>query len=478
MNDVLDQGLPLHPLEKQRETVRDYRQIGLGVMGIADMLIKMGLRYDSNEALQFCELVASVLANESIKASALLAEKYGTYPKYKKEVLESEFFKANTDEYTYNLVKEFGLRNSQLLTIAPTGSLSTMLGISGGIEPIFSLSYTRKTESLHGEDVYYKVFTPIAKEYMDEHGLTEEEELPNFFVTAQTLNPLKRVEMQGVWQRHIDASISSTVNLPESATVEDVEELYMSAWKHGLKGLTIFRDNCARVGVLTLGDKKEEETVEEQPKGLARGEWEERPKEIIGIDRKVYTGCGKVKLHIKIVPSEKRIFDFYITNSTKGGCRHNIEANVICMSGMLRLGGKLDNVEQAFSGCGVCSSFVSARKTGKKISKGSSCPTAILNVLREVEEDLKNERLEELKLIGYYDFHREHENYSPLTVREEVIIEEQEKTGLTKDEKEFISKHGQIAFVKSFNKCPECGDGIEHSGGCMICTGCGYSKCD
>ena len=476
MNDVLDQGLPLHPLEKQRETVRDYRQIGLGVMGIADMLIKMGLRYDSNEALQFCELVASVLANESIKASALLAKEYGVYPKYKREILESEFLKANTDEYTYNLVKEFGLRNSQLLTIAPTGSLSTMLGISGGIEPIFSLSYTRKTESLHGEDVYYKVFTPIAKEYMDEHGLTEEEELPDFFVTAQTLNPLKRVEMQGVWQRHIDASISSTVNLPESATVEDVEELYMSAWKHGLKGLTIFRDNCARVGVLTLGDKKEEEKVEEQPKGLARGEWEERPREIIGIDRKVYTGCGKVKLHIKIVPSEKRIFDFYITNSTKGGCRHNIEANVICMSGMLRLGGKLDNVEQAFSGCGVCSSFTSARKTGKKVSKGSSCPTAILNVLREVEEDLKNDRLEELKLIGYYDFHREHEDYSPLTVREEEIAED--KSEILAKENEFLKEHGHIAFIKKYNKCPECRSSIEHSGGCMICPECGFSKCD
>lgn len=501
MNEVLDQGLPLHPLQIQRDTVRDYRQIGIGVMGIADMLIKMGIRYDSDRAIQLCDAIGFTLADESIKASALLAKEYGAYPRYKEEILESNFLRQNATKATYELVEKYGLRNSQLLTIAPTGSLSTMLGISGGIEPIFSLSYTRKTESLHGEDVYYKVFTPIAKGYIEKHGLKDEEELPDFFVTAQNINPFKRVEMQGVWQQHIDASISSTINLPESATVEDVEELYISAWEHELKGLTIFRDNCARVGVLTLDNKKEEEKVEEQPKGLARGEWEERPKEIIGIDRKVYTGCGKVKLHIKIVPSEKRIFDFYITNSTKGGCRHNIEANVICMSGMLRLGGKLDNVEQAFSGCGVCSSFTSARKSGKKVSKGSSCPTAILNILKEVEEDLKNNRLEELKLIGYYDFHREHENYSPLTIREvvepkekkygrfskstqkEVIenikeLEEQERTGLTKDEREFVNEYGQIAFVKKYNKCPECGVKVVNTGGCMICPECGYTKCD
>ena len=108
-----------------------------------------------------------------------------------------------------------------------------MLGISGGIEPIFSLSYTRKTESLHGEDRYYKVFTPIADEYMKKHNLKEEEELPEFFVTAQNFNPYRRVEMQGIWQDHIDASISSTLNLPNETTVEEVEQLYIHAWEKG-----------------------------------------------------------------------------------------------------------------------------------------------------------------------------------------------------------------------------------------------------
>ena len=119
MNDVLDQGLPLHPLQVQRETVRDWRQIGIGIMGLADMLIKLGLQYDTNEAQRFCDELGFVMANEVIYASAELASKFGTYPMYNEKVLESEFIKNNTTDLTYEFVKKHGLRNSQLLTIAP-----------------------------------------------------------------------------------------------------------------------------------------------------------------------------------------------------------------------------------------------------------------------------------------------------------------------------------------------------------------------
>ena len=478
MNEVLDQGLPLHPLQIQRETVRDWRQIGIGVMGIADMLIKLGIKYDTDEAIEVCDKIAFTLANESIKASALLAKEEGVYPRFNKEaVLQSEFLNKNTTIETFELVKKYGLRNSQILTIAPTGSLSTMLGISGGIEPIFSLSYTRKTESLHGEDVYYKVFTPIADNYMKAHGLTEEEQLPEFFVTAQTLNPLKRVEMQGIWQEHIDASISSTVNLPNSATIEDVEELYIHAWKKGLKGLTIFRDGCARLAVLTLGDKKEEEKVVVE-EGLKRGQWEEKPRGVIEIPRKIYSGCGKELLHITISPKEKRIIDFYITSSSSGGCKLNIQALAIAMSGMLRLGGNIQNIKCAFRGMGQCPSFVKARAVGKHVSKGTSCPTAILNMLMEVQGQLENECLPELQELGYYDRKVEmvedvkvESNFTPIDLNVK-------KEKFTKEEKQYIKENGEVAFAQAFNKCPKCGEQLEHSGGCITCTvGCGWTKC-
>lgn len=252
LNDVLDEGLPLHPLKEQRETVRDLRQIGLGIFGLADMLIKMGVRYGSQESLDLCDKIGFVMADSAIEKSALMAKDYGMFPKCKiGKIMSSEYFKNNTSESTRQLVEKYGLRNSQLLTSAPTGSISTMIGISGGIEPIYQISYVRRTESLNeGEESFYRVFTPIAKTYMDKFGLSDESQLPNIFVTAMTLDWMDRIKMQSVWQKHIDASISSTVNLHENVTVDEVKELYIQAWKHNLKGLTIYRDNCSRQGIL------------------------------------------------------------------------------------------------------------------------------------------------------------------------------------------------------------------------------------
>lgn len=298
LNEVLDEGLPLHPLQEQRDSVRDWRQIGLGVMGIADMLIKMELPYDSDEAIQFCDEIGKVMSREAIAASATLSFDYGCYPKYDKFYLnESKFYQSHVLPETRDYVYLHGLRNSQLLTIAPTGTLSTMLGISGGIEPIYANSYTRKTESLHGKDVYYyKVYTPIVDQYMKEHNLTDESELPNWFVTSFTIDPMKRIAMQATWQKHIDASISSTVNLPNEATVEDIEKLYMEAWKQGLKGLTIYRDGCKRSGVLSHEDKDKNPQPQTRAfTGLSRGDIVECSNDLVGKKRKLTTGCVDCK---------------------------------------------------------------------------------------------------------------------------------------------------------------------------------------
>ena len=132
-----------------------------------------------------------------------------------------------------------------------------MLGISGGIEPVFANYYERKTESLYGSDVYYKVYTKIVENYMKDNNLTDDSQLPGYFVTAMTLDYPQRIDMQAVWQEHIDASISSTVNVPNHFTVEETERLYLYAYEKGLKGITIFRDGCKRLGILTSEDSKE-----------------------------------------------------------------------------------------------------------------------------------------------------------------------------------------------------------------------------
>jgi len=433
LNDVLDEGLPLHPLNEQQESVKDWRQIGLGILGVGDMLIHLGIRYGSQESIEFCNEVAKTIIDTAIFESSMLAKEKGAYPKFKKDkVLSSPFLKENASEETIKAVGEYGLRNSQLLTIAPTGSIGTMLQMSTGIEPNFAFSYTRKTESLHGEDVYYKVYVPIAKNYMEKHGIESEDELPDFFVTAQNLDPIERVKMQGIWQKRIDASISSTVNLVNETTVEEVEKVYMEAWKNGLKGLTVYRSGCAREGILTLDDAPEEQIE------LNRGELKPIADDTVYYPKALRIGCGKLKLMIGYSDEEKRIQDIYAIRSGQGGCEKNIQSTAIYMSGMLRLGGNIFMLEKAIEGISACNSFAMSRGRGENVSKGTTCASSILYALKDFEVDK-----------GLNDY---------VKAERFKLVEE----------------------ARQQNKviCPECGEELEISGGCYSCRSCGYSKCD
>lgn len=432
LNVLLDEGLPLHPLEEQRETVGNWRQIGLGPMGIADMLIKLGIRYGSEESINLCEEIAFTMANYAIRESARIAKEQGPFPKCNiQEIISTPFFLANTDEKTKDLVIEYGLANSQLLTCAPTGTISTMLGVSGGIEPIFANYYTRKTESLHNEDVFYKIYTPLVEKYMNEKGIKDEKDLPDFFATSENIHHLDRIQMQAVWQRHIDASISSTVNVPESFTKEDVLELYVNAWENGLKGITIFRAGCARGAILTTGL----ETVETTK--IERGDWKAKAEDTVYFPRKIKTGCGKITLFIGWSEEEQAIQDLYIERTGQGGCEKNIKSTIIAMSGMLRLGGSVMNIEKAFEGLGACNSFVARRKDGFELSPGGSCGSAILYQIK--------------------DFMKEKDMNIAITKKKK------QPTKNSIEDKKVL--------------CPDCGEEIHFAGGCVECR-CGWSKCD
>lgn len=447
LNDVLDEGLPLHPLEEQRESVKNWRQIGLGVLGVGDLLIRMKLRYGSPESLEFCDKVAKKIIDSALKASALLAKEHGAYPKFKKDkVLKSQFLLENTSEETLKLIEQYGLRNSQLLTIAPTGSIGTMLQISTGIEPNFAFFYTRKTESLHGEDVFYKVFIPIAKNYMEKHNLMTEEELPDYFVTAQNLNPHDRIKMQGVWQKRIDASISSTINLVNKVSVEEVEQLYIEGWKNGLKGMTIYRAGCDREGILTV-EKTPEKTLEDKIKNIPRGKLKPIAADTIYYPNTMRIGCGKLKVMIGYSPSERAIQDIYVIRSGTGGCEKNIQAVAIYMSGILRLGGNLFMLENAIEGVSGCTSFAVARTKNQDLSQGSTCPSAILNILKKFEKDMG------------------------LDAHEQAIKK------ITEEEEEELEIKEEVDRKMKMH-CPECGAPLEVSGGCYSCRNCGYSKCE
>ena len=451
LNDVLDEGLELHPLQEQRDSVRNWRQIGLGIFGLADMLIKLGISYGSSEALDICDLIGETMAHEAIKTSVVLAKHFGEYPMFNKEaVVSSMYFRRHDYDGLQEAVEKFGMRNSQLLTIAPTGSLSTMLGVSGGIEPIYDTHYVRKTESLHGEDVYYTVYTPIVERYMKEHDITDVKDLPEFFITAKTLNGYDRIDMQSVWQNHIDASISSTVNLPEEATVEDVEKLYIDAWHKGLKGLTIFRDNCARLGVLSSADKKEEPTEirEKEPEHvmdklvpISRDELGGR---LSGTTYVKQIACGK--LYITINRDENdNLVEVFIDPGKSGGCTANAECIGRYASACMRAGMSIDAIVDVTKGV-KCSACMQAKGMKKPID-GLSCGDVIAKTIQE----------------EYNHYHCD-------------ICPNAKKTQPKPINEKMVNLLGSMNSKKS--ECPECGAPLNNSGGCIICPSCGYSKCD
>ena len=174
-------------------------------------------------------------------------------------------------------------------------------------------------------------------------------------------------------------------------------------------------------------------------------------------------------LHIGIIPEEKRIFDVYVTNSSKGGCTLNIQNLAITMSNALRTGSNLESLKKSFEGAGACPSYAMARAKGKKVSKGSSCGLSILYALLDVEEDLKEEKLVELQKLGYY-------NSKPVNVMEEKNDDEEV---FTEEEKKYLKEYGEIAFAKKYHKCPICGnDDLATGDGCITdVTGCGWTKC-
>ncbi|MBI3034578.1 hypothetical protein HYY72_05455 [Candidatus Woesearchaeota archaeon] len=269
----------LNPLEKQRRAAYETRRLGLGVMGIADMLNQLGIGYDSEEGIKILEDTARLVANTAYAASAGLAEEKGASPIFDYEAYsKGRFFQESLSEETRETIRKKGLRNIAILSIAPTGTISSIvlgyrvgsrnfIGVSGGIEPIFALYYTRRSESFGNQ--LFKVFHSTLDAYIQQHSLADvaqrtssidelKKVLPgHFFRTAHFINPSRRVIIQGIWQKYIDHSISSTVNLPEDIEPEMISNIYLDAWSHGVKGITVYRDG-SRYPILSTETEKTE----------------------------------------------------------------------------------------------------------------------------------------------------------------------------------------------------------------------------
>lgn len=466
LNDVLIEGKEYHPLHEQRDAIRYYRQIGLGITGLADMLIKMGIMYGSKEACQLVSEIYRVIINQSVIASVDYAvdNDYSSYLGFNVEnFCNCTFAQKVLDRETKEYVKAKGkVYNSQFLTIPPTGSISIILGnCSSGVEPNFAWQYNRKIETIYDEPRKVLVTAGIIKEYLDyvkgklDVDMTVEEllktDLPPYFVTATNgVTYMQRVAMQSACQDYIDGAISGTVNLPNDATVEDIANLYKEAWLQGLKGITVYRVGSEREGILTEVEPvtTSEETKVEIPRGkkleqleLQRGEKKAIAPDTIYYKEEVKIGCGELNLFIGYSPSEKALQDFWVKRKGNGGCERNIESTVISMSLLQRVGGSFEMLEESFKGIGSCNSFVHARSKGAKLSKGSNCGQAIFNTL--------------------YDFVKRMEKNEGRYVLKQNFAE------------------GDPNLPVVFgNPCPSCGKPLHRQGGCYTCDECGYNKCD
>lgn len=254
MDIIVDENSKFHALPQQREFSQNYRNIGIGVMGIADMFIKLNLRYGSSESKQLLKHLMPLIFREAVIASSQLAKTKGSFPKYDERIWDSTIIQKHFNSAEISELRKNGLRNSSLLSIAPTGSIGTMLGVSTGCEPFFALEYNRRTVSLHkDQEVSYKVNIPVVQEYFDYCDKHNQEITSSILVTSADINWKDRIEIQQVLQDSIDTAISSTINLPENTTVDEIEQLYLYAWSKGLKGVTIYRNN-SRKSILSTND--------------------------------------------------------------------------------------------------------------------------------------------------------------------------------------------------------------------------------
>lgn len=277
LDNVVTWNETLNPLEKQREAASETRRLGLGVMGIADMFFQLGIDYDSEMGADTMEEVMSFINDTAYRTSSELAKEKGQsdifdYEKYS----ECPFFEEALSVETKEHIKQFGLRNIAVTSIAPTGSISNIIksfeigkdnyiGVSGGIEPLFALFYTRRAESFDNQ--FFQVFHSTLQAYVDLNNLSDkikdvkkefdlEDILPSyFFKTAHTIPYKRRIEIQSVCQQYIDHSISSTINLPEDIEPEVISAIYLDAWEKGLKGITIYRDG-SRFPILSVEGEK------------------------------------------------------------------------------------------------------------------------------------------------------------------------------------------------------------------------------
>lgn len=451
LDNVIDYNLDRHALKSQKLNAINDRRIGLGILGLGDMLVRMKIKYDSKDAQETLEQILEIFRDTAYNTSIELALEKGNFINYDwKGYSKSKFIKS-LPKHLRNKIHENGIRNSTILTIPPTGSGAIVARVTSGIEPIFSTSYTRRVKKNDGfgnKFKEYKVFHPVIKKLFG-----NDDNLPDYVVTAHDTDPYQRVHMQAVIQKYIDSSISSTVNLPEDITVETVGDIYMTAYKTGLKGITIYREG-SREGIL-ITEKKSKQTIIPPKKNTLKSTGSTtitkhprvRPKTTSGTTRRINTGEGT--LYITINTDENGLCEVFTTIGKAGG---NAAAQSEAISRLISL---------------ALRSGIDPHAIVKQL-KGISGPNPTWEDGRLI--------LSTPDAIGKALDDYLKERHSADNINQNNEPEKMHITMATLEE-EFDRNVTDFTF-KNITLCPDCGVPVKHEGGCVTCPGCGFSKCD
>jgi len=452
LDNVIDANK--YPLPQIEEMTKGTRKIGLGVMGFANMLLRLGIPYDSDEAVELGEKLMEFIDKTSKEASIKLAEKRGTFGFYDKSIYKKTGIK---------------IRNATTTTIAPTGTISIIAGTSSGIEPVFAIAMTRNVM----DNTQLVEVNPVFKEVAIKRGFYSDElmreiaqkgslkdikgipeDVKRVFVIAHDIDPEWHIKMQAAFQKHVDNAVSKTVNFRNEATVEDVRKTYLLAYKLGCKGVTIYRDGSRESQVLNLGIKEKKEEAKPREEQTKKELLRPRPRPPVtrGITEKVRIGCGN--LYITVNYDDQGICEVFTNLGRAGGCPSQSEATSRLISIALRSGIDAKTIVEQLKGI-RCHSTLRQMATNKEI-KVLSCPDAIGKVIEKVMKI----RVEE------------EQQFAPI----DVPIYENNYNG-DKDDPKLEVALSEADLLEKEGLCPECGSPIEHEGGCVVCKNCGYSKC-
>lgn len=461
LDNVID--VNKYPLQQVDEMTKGTRKIGLGVMGFADMLIELGIPYNSKEAVSTAEKVMKFISDRSKETSIKLAEERGVFTYYDKSIFKD---------------KDSRIRNATTTTIAPTGTISIIAGVSSGIEPLFALSFVRNVMDNDELPEVNPIFERVAKErgfYSNElmreiaaHGTIQDissipEDIRRVFVTAHDIEPEWHIRIQSAFQKYTDNAVSKTVNFSNSATRENVRDVYVLAYKLGCKGVTIYRDGSRDSQVLNIGavNNGKKEGLAEKTEALVP---RTRPEVTMGITEKVKIGCGN--LYITVNSDENGICEVFTNLGRAGGCPSQSEATSRLISIALRAGVDVSEIIEQLRGIRCHSTL---RQKGLKVL---SCPDAIGRALERYSKlhvDITDVKTIDELAVEIEDSTRICIGNCSLCADPcHAVTSEDDNTGYSTPET--VKNNGK--------RCPECGSTIQHEGGCVICRNCGYSKCN